>query len=102
MNAALQTGALDVVGLARLLAIDPDAPKALLQGQDCTERVRPVSTGIKAVDRMGIMEILWYSRQLKRIAEGGNPHPRECGLWAFLASLMNSGWGTYQTRRLRA
>ena len=102
MNAALQTGALDVVGLARLLAIDPDAPMALLQGRDCTQRVRPISTGIKAVDRMGIMEILWYSRQLKRIAEGGNPHPRESGLWAFLASLMNSGWGTYQTKRLRA
>jgi 2,4-dienoyl-CoA reductase-like NADH-dependent reductase (Old Yellow Enzyme family) len=102
MNAALQTGALDVVGLARLLAIDPDAPMALLQGRDCTQRVRPISTGIKAVDRMGIMEILWYSRQLKRIAEGGNPHPRECGLLALLASLMKGGWGTYQTNRLRA
>jgi 2,4-dienoyl-CoA reductase-like NADH-dependent reductase (Old Yellow Enzyme family) len=75
MNAALKTGALDVVGLARLLAIDPDAPKALLQGQECEQHVRPISTGIKAIDRMGIMEILWYSRQLKRIAEGGDPHP---------------------------
>ena len=102
MNAALQTGALDVVGLARLLAIDPDAPKALLQGQECGQHVRPISTGIKAIDRMGLMEILWYSRQLKRIAGGGDPHPRESGLWAFLASLLKSGWGTYQTKRLRA
>jgi 2,4-dienoyl-CoA reductase-like NADH-dependent reductase (Old Yellow Enzyme family) len=102
MNAALQSGALDVVGLARLLAIDPDAPRALLQGRESAQRVRPISTGIKAVDRMGIMEILWYSRQLKRIAEGGNPDPRESGLLAFLASLMKSGWGTYQTKRLRA
>ena len=102
MNAALQTGALDVVGLARLLAIDPDAPKALLQGQECEQHVRPISTGIKAIDRMGLMEILWYSRQLKRIAEGGDPHPNESGLWAFLASFMKSGWGTYQTKRLRA
>jgi 2,4-dienoyl-CoA reductase-like NADH-dependent reductase (Old Yellow Enzyme family) len=102
MNAALQTGALDVVGLARLLAIDPDAPKALLKGQECQQQVRPISTGIKTIDRMGLMEILWYSRQLKRIAEGGDPQPMESGLWAFLASLMNSGWGTYQTKRLRA
>ena len=102
MNAALQTGALDVVGLARLLAVDPDAPKALLQGQECEQQVRPISTGIKVIDRMGLMEILWYSRQLKRIAEGGDPHPGESGLWAFLASLMKSGWGTYQTKRLRA
>ena len=62
----------------------------------------PLQTGIKAVDRLGLMEILWYSRQLKRIAEGGNPHPRESGLLAFLASLLKSGWGTYQTKRLRA
>jgi 2,4-dienoyl-CoA reductase-like NADH-dependent reductase (Old Yellow Enzyme family) len=102
MNAALQTGALDVVGLARLLAIEPEAPKALLQGQECGQHVRPISTGIKAIDRMGLMEILWYSRQLKRIAGGGDPHPRESGLWAFLASLLKSGWGTYQTKRLRA
>ena len=102
MNAALQTGALDVVGLARLLAIEPEAPKALLQGQECGQHVRPISTGIKAIDRMGLMEILWYSRQLKRIAGSGDPHPRESGLWAFLASLLKSGWGTYQTKRLRA
>lgn len=102
MNAALQTGALDVVGLARLLAIDPDAPKALLIGQEPAQQVRPISTGIKLIDRMGLMEILWYSRQLKRIAEGGEPCPKESGLWAFLASLMKSGWGTYQTKRLRA
>lgn len=57
-----------MVGLARLLAIDPDSPKALLQGQECGHHVRPISTGIKAIDRMGLMEILWYSRQLKRIA----------------------------------
>ena len=102
MNAGLQTGAFDIVGLARLLAIDPDAPKALLQGRDSVQSVRPISTGIKAIDGMGVMEILWYSRQLKRIAQGGEPRPFESGLWAFLASLMKSGWGTYQTKRLRA
>ena len=76
MNAALRSGALDIVGLARLLAIDPDAPAALLQGRDSPQRVRPITTGIKPVDRMGIMEVLWYTRQLKRIAEGGNPRAR--------------------------
>lgn len=102
MNAALRSGALDIVGLARLLAIDPDAPAALLQGRDSTQRVRPITTGIKPVDRMGIMEVLWYTRQLKRIAEGSNPRPNESGLVAFLKSLMNSSWGNYRTRRMRA
>lgn len=102
MNEALSSGALDIVGLARLLAIDPDAATSLLQGHDSTQRVRPITTGIKAVDRMGIMEVLWYTRQLKRIGKGGNPAPNEGGLAAFLKSALGSGWGTYRTRRLRA
>ena len=102
MNAALRTGALDVVGVARLLAIDPDAPAALLQGRDSTQHVRPISTGLKAVDRLGIMEVLWYTRQLGRMARGKAPRPSESGLAAFLKSAVGSGWGTFRTRRLRA
>lgn len=102
MNAALRSGALDVVGVARLLAIDPDAPVALLQGRDSLQRVRAINTGLKAVDRMGIMEVLWYTRQLKRIARGREPRPDEGGLSAFLKSAFNSGWGTFRTRRMRA
>jgi len=102
MNAALRSGALDVIGLARLLAIDPDAPAALLRGQDSLHQVRPIKTGISPIDRMGVMEIFWYSLQLRRIADGGEPRPGESGLWAFLKSVLNSGWGTFRTRRLRA
>ncbi len=102
MNAALASGAVDVIGLARLLAIDPDAPAALLQGPDSAQQVHTIKTGIKPIDRMGLMEILWYSLQLKRIAKGREPRANESGLLAFLKSLTMSSWGTYRTRRLRA
>jgi len=102
MNAALRSGALDIVGLARLMAIDPDAPATLLQGRNSPYSVRAITTGIKAVDRMGVMEVMWYTRQLARIAKGGAPRPGESGLAAFLKSLLKSRWGTYRTRRLRA
>lgn len=102
MNAALRSGALDVVGVARLLAIDPDAPIELLQGRDSPQQVRAIRTGLKAIDRMGLMEIVWYARQLKRIASGRAPRPGESGLSAFLKSVFSSGWGTFRTRRLRA
>lgn len=102
MNAALRSGALDVVGLARLLAIDPDAPAALLQGRDSAQQVRPISSGLKAIDRMGLMEIVWYTRQLRRIGKGKAPRPDESGLAAFLKSVIASGWGTFRSRRLRA
>ncbi len=102
MNAALRSGSLDVIGLARLLAIDPEAPKALLQGHDSRQHVRPIKTGIAAIDRLGIMELLWYNLQLNRIATGGNPRPHESGLWALIKAVMKNGWGTFLTRRLRA
>ena len=102
MNLALASGAVDVIGLARLLAIDPNAPAALLQGRDSTQQVRSIKTGIKPLDRMGLMEILWYSLQLKRIARGGEPRANESGLLSLLKSLAMSRWGTYRTRRLRA
>lgn len=102
MNAALGSDALDVVGLARLLAIDPDAPAALLRGKDSAQQVRPITTGLKMVDRMALMEVAWYALQLKRMAKGGNPRPDEGGLKALLKTVVNSGWGTFRTRRLRA
>jgi len=102
MNAALRSGALDLVGLGRLLAMDPDAPAALLRGADSPWTVRPITTGIKMVDRMALMEVAWYARQLKRIATGGEPKPGESGLKALLGTVAHSGWGTFRTRRLRA
>ncbi len=102
MDEALRSGAVDLVGLARLMAIDPDAPAALLQGRDSAQRVRPIVTGIKQIDRLGVMEVLWYELQLKRIADGGEPRPNESGLWALVKSLTLAGWGAFRTRRLRA
>lgn len=102
MNAALRSGALDIIGLARLLAIDPDAPASLLRDQDSPQRVHPIKTGIKPVDRMGLMEIVWYTQQLNRIASGGNPRPNASALGAFLKSVAQSGWGSYRSRRMRA
>jgi 2,4-dienoyl-CoA reductase-like NADH-dependent reductase (Old Yellow Enzyme family) len=102
MDAALRSRAVDVVGVARLMVIDPDAPAALLQGQDSKQRVRPIKTGIKQIDSLGLMEVLWYALQVKRIAAGGEPRPNESGLWALVKAVVMSGWGTFRTRRLRA
>ena len=51
VNAALRSGALDIVGLARLLAVDPYAPPAMLHGRDNPHRVgRKSSTRRKRLD----------------------------------------------------
>ncbi len=102
MNNALQSGAVDMVGIARLMAIDPDAPKALLAGHDSAQRVSPIKTGIKPVDKLGLMEVMWYGLQVKRLARGDKPKPHESGLWALVKALVINGWGTFKTRRARA
>jgi len=101
MNEALHSGAVDLVGLARLLAIEPDAPLRLLAGKDPKHRVKPISTGIKMVDKMALMEVMWYARQLRRIGNNHSPKPNESGFKSLLATLMENGWGTFRTR-LRA
>lgn len=101
MNQALESNAFDVVGIARLMAIDPDAPKYLLVGTNSKQTVQPIKTGIKKIDRLGIMEVLWYTQQLNRIAQGKAPKPKESGFWAFIKSVLRSGWGTYATQRTR-
>lgn len=102
MAEAVNSGAVDIVGLARALAIEPDLPNRVLDGEEPRLSVRPISTGIAAVDRMALMEVAWYSRQLRRMANGGEPRPNESGFVAFLAGIAENGWHTFKTRRLRA
>lgn len=101
MNDALASGALDMVGIARLLAIEPDAPLRLIAGQESKFQVKPITTGVKAVDHMALMEVMWYGRQLRRLGNGKPAKPNESGLKSFLATLFENGLSTFKTR-LRA
>ncbi|MCH8178819.1 MAG: NADH:flavin oxidoreductase/NADH oxidase family protein [Proteobacteria bacterium] len=84
MAEAITSGAVDFVGIARALALEPDVPQRLLAGEQPREQVRPIKTGIGFIDRMGLMEVTWYTGQLKRIGRGEAPKPRELPLWVFL------------------
>lgn len=90
MQQALQSGALDFVGLGRLLAIDPAVPHALLRGQDPKHKVSPRLTGIGYIDRTSMMEILWYSHQLMRIARSGHARPDESVLKVCLSYIVSN------------
>lgn len=84
MAEAITSGAVDFVGLARALALEPDVPNRLLRGEQPREQVKPLKTGIGFVDRMGLMEVTWYTGQLKRIGRGEAPKPKESPLWVFI------------------
>lgn len=102
MEEAISSGAVDFVGVARSLAIEPDAPNRLLAGQEPRHQVKPIKTGIKPVDKMALMEVAWYARQLRRMANGCEPKPNESALWSLVIGMTENGWHTFKTRRLRA
>lgn len=102
MNDAINSGSVDFVGLGRALAIEPDVAKRLLAGLEPRYQVKPIKTGIKMVDNMALMEVVWYSRQLRRMANGQQPKPNESALLSFLLNAGEHGFKTFKTRRLRA
>jgi NADH:flavin oxidoreductases, Old Yellow Enzyme family len=72
MNAALDSGACDFIGIARPFAVEVDLADRLLAGQDVRYGVDKIKTGIPMIDKMAIMEIIWYAAQFKSIGEGNS------------------------------
>lgn len=102
MAEAIASGAVDVIGLARLLAVEPDAPLRFLEGSEAKHHVRPIRTGIKYIDQTSVMEITWYNRQMRRLSAGKDPRPNESALCSLLHTTLTNGCQILQKRRLRA
>jgi hypothetical protein len=71
MNAAIESGAVDVLGMGRPLTVEPDLPARLLSGAATEARAVRVDTGIKKFDDM--LQVFWYQQQLHRMANGLDP-----------------------------
>jgi hypothetical protein len=80
-------------------------PKRLLAGNPAQHTVKPLRTGIKAIDNMGLLEVSWYTGQLKRIGRGALPQPNESALWVFVKQAFQmalAGKKKRQPAKLRA
>lgn len=80
MNAALKSKALDMIGMARPLAVDPEASQKLLNDPEFKAHVPELTTGIAFVDQMTMLAITWYEHQLERIAKGESANMK-LGAW---------------------
>jgi 2,4-dienoyl-CoA reductase-like NADH-dependent reductase (Old Yellow Enzyme family) len=96
MALAVASGATDLVGLARPLAVEPDLPNRILSGESFTSVVKPIKTGIRVIDNMALMEVSWYARQLGRMGSGKQPRQHDRGLWSLVEVL-----GVMTTRGVR-
>ncbi|TNC92322.1 MAG: NADH oxidase [Thalassolituus sp.] len=84
MAAAIESGACDLVGLGRPLCVEPDLVNRILAGEEFTSVVRPIKTGVKMIDKMALMEVSWYERQLHRMGKGKAPRRQDQGFWSLL------------------
>lgn len=91
MAAILADGSVDLIGLARPLALEPELPRALLDGSAQRSRATAQKVGVRALDAMA--EAGWYGRQLIRLGDGLDPDPSLKALWAAM---------TYLGREIRA
>lgn len=106
MDDALQSGACELIGVARPLAVEPDAPDQLMAGHNVRYAVKPIKTGIKPFDQLGVMEIIWYAAQFKSMGKGKAPNPKLSPLLVFAGYVRNNIKATLQGKqvfgRLRA
>lgn len=70
---ALESGAVDLVGLGRPLTVQPGFPADLLAGRTDESVVSPRRSGIKLLD--SVTELTYYTVQMWRMAGGKEPAP---------------------------
>ncbi len=84
MEAAVAEGAIDVVGLARPMAQEPDFPRRVLAGTVDDSQVQPRTTGNRKLD--GLLEVAWYNHQIHRMGIALDPDPKVWP-WTVLAGV---------------
>ncbi len=98
MTDAITTGATDLVGLARPLALEPALPIVLVRDQASSQssfQLKPL--GIKKLD--AIAELWWTQHQLHRMGAGKDPDPAYGTRRALFSALRSNGVNILRRRR---
>ncbi|MFE4961171.1 NADH:flavin oxidoreductase/NADH oxidase family protein [Streptomyces sp. NPDC056653] len=73
MNEALDSGAVDIVGLARPITYEPDLPRRLLDASADKSLVVPKALGHKTTD--DLLNSAWHQQQIARMGRGRPVRP---------------------------
>src|SRR4051794_17410161 len=65
---AVESGAADVIGLARPIAVEPDFPRRILDGSTEVSLATPPKLGNKNID--DLLSGAWYQEQIARLGRG--------------------------------
>ena len=101
MEDAVAGSDVDLVGMAKPFALQPDLPQRLFDGCYQTIATPQPRTGVATIDRPlgSMLELNWYMYQLKRISRGQAPNPRKSAWGIFFAMLLAQGMGAFRRER---
>ncbi len=97
MSAAIGSGACDLIGLARPLAIEPTLPLRLLSDPDA--RAMAPALTLPRGPIASLAELLWYRDQLERLATGKAPRSRGSTTVSLLRGVLRNKWQALQRAR---
>lgn len=102
MNEAIVSGAVDMVGVGKLFALNPDFPNQMIDGIYQTVSIKPIRTGVKALDKKlsSMLELAWYEQQFKLMGKGKEPDPYHSVWKTVLQMLKENGTSAFQKRRV--
>ena len=84
MEEAIEQNKLDLIGLARPFAVYPNIAHELLEESIVKIHLPNPKTGIAFLDKMRVLDLIWYEKQMGRLADGKEPNLNQ-GLWGILA-----------------
>jgi 2,4-dienoyl-CoA reductase-like NADH-dependent reductase (Old Yellow Enzyme family) len=79
MRDAIASNQLDIIGIARPFAVFPNIGNEIFNESRINFTTKIKKTGVKAID--GMMNIIWYESQIKRIGQGKKTNP-ELSAWS--------------------
>lgn len=99
MNEALGSGATDMIGIARPLAVYPDLANRYLNNPAYVVDIKRPTTGVKLLDMASALDISWFEQQMHRIGHGKTVNPELSPLKAAMGSLLTTGVHAFKQRR---
>lgn len=102
MERAVASGHLDMVGIAKPFAIQPDLPNRLFNGTYQTLTTPKPRLGIAKIDNLlgSMIEMNWYMYQMKLISQGKQPNPNKSAWGIFFGMLITQGKGAFRRERI--
>lgn len=72
MEAAINSGSIDMVGISKPLVINPDLPNQIINGTYITPDLPRITTNVKFIDKKlgSMIELSWYEAQFYLMAHG--------------------------------